>query len=72
MAEVKIRELPPFFARQKVAEFFPGVVSPKTLANLASRGEGPPFIKTGRKIIYETQAFIAWLKKRGVEVKTMD
>ena len=34
-----------------------------TLANMASRREGPPFFRRGRKVIYDYQVFVSWLKE---------
>jgi len=44
-----IKELPPYIARQAVKDYFPGVISERTLACLASQGEGPPFKRWGKK-----------------------
>jgi hypothetical protein len=38
-------------SRQKVPELFPGL-NPKTLANLESKGDGPPSFKRGRIRFY--------------------
>jgi hypothetical protein len=42
---------PVMIARCRVEDFFPGL-SPKTLANLNSKGEGPEVFKRGRKAFY--------------------
>jgi len=33
-----------------------------TLANKRVKGEGPPFVKFGSKVLYEAEALTAWLK----------
>ena len=67
--EVKILELPPYIGRSEVERFFPGILKKGTLAVLASRGEGPPYIKVGRRVVYETKVLLQWLQKQGVKVK---
>ena len=37
--------------------------SEKTLANMRSRGEGPPFIKRGKTILYPVEDFERWLEE---------
>lgn len=56
------QECPPMFGRTSVPRLFPGIISEKTLANLACRGEGPPFLKMARRVIYERESFIQWLE----------
>ena len=51
-------------AREKISEFTGGIISPGTLANLDCKGEGPPKIRIGRKIAYETKSFVEWLQRR--------
>jgi hypothetical protein len=54
-----------FVAREVSKEFTGGLVSPKSLANLDSQGEGPAgAIRCGRKVIYPVKSFIEWLEKR--------
>lgn len=36
-------------------------VSPKTLANMASRGDGPPFERLGRRALYDELALHRWV-----------
>jgi hypothetical protein len=47
-----------------VANFTGGIISPKTLANLDSKGEGPPNIRVGGKIAYDVTLFVQWLEAR--------
>lgn len=42
-------------------------LKPKTLANLRSRGEGPPYIRVSRGAVrYSRVALKAWLQERTV------
>ena len=64
------KSLPPLIPRSKVAELLGGLYSAKYLANLNSMGEGPPFIKIGRKVVYRRDDLVDWLEekaKRGEE-----
>ncbi len=56
--------LPAIFTRQTASKAIGGLISPKTLSNLDSLGEGPPKIKIGSKVGYEKTSFINWLKQR--------
>lgn len=52
-------------ARSEVCRFTGGVISGKTLANLASQGEAvPEAIRIGNKIAYDSADLAAWLRKR--------
>lgn len=56
-------ELPPVFTRQVASKAIGGLMSPKTLSNLDSLGDGPPVkIKLGSKVGYERESFVEWLK----------
>ena len=49
--------LPPIIARKKVAHYFGGAISSKTLANADSLGIGPKGrLKVGREVAYPTPA----------------
>jgi hypothetical protein len=40
-------------------------LSPRTLENMRHRGDGPPFLKAGRRIVlYELSELEAWLRGR--------
>lgn len=56
--------LPPGFGRPKVDELLPGFLSGKTLANLESKGEGPPSFQFGRRRVYIRESFIDWFINR--------
>ncbi|MDY6950240.1 MAG: helix-turn-helix domain-containing protein [Thermodesulfobacteriota bacterium] len=53
---------------ERLPEYFPGL-KPKTLANLRSKGEGPPYYKRGRRIFYRLADVQAWITERQVKVK---
>ena len=57
--------LPPIFGRKAIPNLLPGVVNPKTLANLDSLGQGPEgTLKHGRSSLYQREPFIEWFLKR--------
>ena len=52
-------------ARHEVGRFSGGLLNPQTLANMNSKGEGPPKIKMGsRRVFYSVQDLVAWLRAR--------
>jgi len=57
-------KLPPVIARKEIRKYLGGIISPKTLANLDSLGEGPPRIKIGRTVGYPTVELLLWLDDR--------
>ena len=62
------KELPPLIARDHVDRLLGGVISPKSLANLDSLGEGPKRMRMGRKVVYRTVDFLEWLSSRTVHL----
>lgn len=57
--------LPPAFGRTSIDQLFPGIITSKTIANLDSLGLGPKGRYTqGRKVLYEKEAFLDWLRDR--------
>ena len=55
-------------AREKIGSFTGGVITPGHMANLDSRGEGPPrIIRIGRKAAYDVEDLICWLEDRAQE-----
>ena len=44
------RELPAVFGRQAVGKLIPGIISEKSLANLAVNDEGPPYKVVRRRV----------------------
>jgi len=61
-------QFPPFLTRKEAARLLG--LRPKTLANWASSGMGPPFLRLGRRVLYRSQDLLEWLKAHAVEVKT--
>jgi hypothetical protein len=60
----------PVAVRDKVSMMTGGMISTGYLANLDSRGEGPPEkIRCGRKICYPLKSFIPWLMSRAEPVE---
>ena len=51
-------------SRESVGQFTGGVLSPKSMANMDSLGEGPESIRIGRKIAYRVDVLISWLESR--------
>lgn len=57
--------LPPIFTRQTASMAIGGLISPKTFANLDSKGQGPPVKRRlGTKVAYERESFVTWLRGR--------
>ena len=57
-------ELPPVFPRKTACRMTGGYLAVGTLANLDSQGTGPGGVLTGKTVLYEREAFLAWLEKR--------
>lgn len=54
-------------ARTEIKVFTGGLISPKYIANLDSKGEGPSGrIKSGRKTGYQKKPFVDWLRDRSI------
>lgn len=70
--QIDTSNLPVAFGRAEVSKLFPGVISEKTLANLANQGIGPRYFKNGRLCIYRTADFVEWLQARAKTVSTAD
>lgn len=62
--EVLHQELPPIFSRKHVEEMTGKLIRRQTLANLDSKGDGPPLIRLGKKVGYEKDSFLKWIEKR--------
>ena len=62
-------ELPPFLTRKEAARLLGR--RPKTLANWASTGVGPPFLRFGRRVLYRSEDLLRWLQAQAVEVRTV-
>jgi len=57
-------ELPPTFTRKFICERLGGYLTPGTLANLDSKGQGPGGIRAGKSVLYEREHFLIWLENR--------
>lgn len=58
-------DLPTIFDRGTAVKIMGGILSSKTLANADSGGTGPKVkLKIGKKVVYEREAFIEWLKSK--------
>lgn len=60
-------------ARDQVERFSGGIITSKYIRNLDSRGMGPAErIRTGRKISYNVDILISWLKDRSIKLERND
>lgn len=55
----------PVTITRKMASQLSGIAE-GSLANMASKREGPPFFKRGRKVLYDYENFCGWLKESPV------
>lgn len=53
-----------FLTPDELVKRFKGVVNPKTLANWRTRGDGPPYIKVGGRVLYKRADVSAWEARR--------
>ncbi len=54
-----------YVARTSVAEFSGGILHPRTMANLDSRGVGPKGrVRFGRHVAYPKRELIDWMAER--------
>lgn len=54
----------PIVSRSDVGRFSGGLLHPRTLANYDSLGVGPGKIVIGRRVVYEVDSLVEWMKKR--------
>ena len=54
----------PIVAREKLKDFSGGLLNPRTMANIDSRGDGPRMVKLGRKRGYWVDSLIDWMNSR--------
>ncbi len=67
LADLASRWPSPYVARDRVSEFSGGILHPRTLANLDSKGEGPKGrIRVGKKVAYPVAELTSWLESRAV------
>jgi flavin-dependent dehydrogenase len=65
-----LKNLPAAFGRPEVRKLLPGVIAPGTLANLDSKGEGPPRINlSANRVVYERASFVKWLIERAQKAR---
>lgn len=57
-----------YVSREKVGEFSGGILHPRTLANLDSKGLGPQRYRVGRKVVYHVDDLCDWLSLRAREI----
>lgn len=59
------KELLPIFTREEVSNKIGGLFKAKTLSSLDALSKGPSVkIKIGKKVAYEKENFIYWLKSK--------
>jgi hypothetical protein len=52
-------------ARKEVGKFSGGILNPRYMSNLDSRGDGPAGkITIGRRVAYSVDSLIEWMQKR--------
>ena len=60
--QLLLSKLPPTIARKDVERQLGGIITPKTLANADSAGEGPlGAFQVGRNVVYPTESLVSWL-----------
>ncbi|WP_431860088.1 helix-turn-helix transcriptional regulator [Azospirillum sp.] len=55
-------ELPKYMTRRQAAKFL--TLSERTLRQLAEDGDGPPFVKLGRRVIYDRDDVVKFMDAR--------
>jgi len=60
-----LKTLPPMIARKDIDRYLGGIISKGYLANLDSKGAGPPKVKIGKNIGYLRRHLVEWLAARG-------
>lgn len=54
----------PFLTPQQVADRYSSAITPRTLANWRSTGQGPDYVKIGGKVMYPVDALLTWEASR--------
>ena len=54
----------PYVPRQLVDKFSGGILNPRTMANMDSKGLGPPKVRVGKMIVYPVDLLIEWMEER--------
>ena len=59
--QLLLSKLPPTIARKDVERQLGGIITPKTLANADSSGDGPlGAYQVGRNVVYPTESLVNW------------
>lgn len=59
------KDLPQIISRKEFCEKMGGLISPRTLANMDSKGKGPGTkVRIGRTVGYTKESVIQWLSER--------
>ncbi len=58
----------PIVARDQIEKFSGGMLRARTMSNLNSQGLGPKKIKIGRKVGYDLQNLVLWMRDRSGEI----
>ena len=59
--ETMAKELPPFIARDRVSDFFGGLISRPTMASKDCLGGGPKVkYRMGKKVVYPREDLLMW------------
>lgn len=53
-----------FLTPQQVADRYGKAITPRTLANWRSTGQGPDYVKIGGKVMYPLDALLVWENSR--------
>ncbi len=60
----------PYVVRNEVDRFSGGMIKPRYLANLDSKGLGPEErFRMGRKVVYPVASIVSWLESRCQEIR---
>ena len=60
--QLLLSKLPPIIARKNVERQLGGIITPKTLANADSLGDGPlGAFQVGRSVVYPIESLVNWL-----------
>ncbi len=53
-----------YLTPEDISKRYKGTISPRTLANWRSSGEGPAFTKIGGRVLYPLDKVMEWEEKR--------
>lgn len=66
MKRVVTRQVPTPYLPEPDAAAYLGMKSGRSLQNMRWRGDGPRYLKQGRRVIYRIQDLDAWMKAKAV------